>query len=281
MCLEELEALELDAFPRRDQIFPSRFRSRIGFAGGDQPEVGGAAVRADQETAPEMVQLELVWPAPRNEPPGSGVRLAARNGPGFRAVGLLAGEEHELPRTALVGRHPEGLVGFFVHQPVPLRRIAEPVQHHAVPAQRFRVEACVEHSVARAGPHEIRRGALDPVRQHFAGPGVQKAELVDSPSHRIGSEGQDLVVRRDLQGAEREIAVRGVPVCFARQLVPIEQEFFPAGSTTSPSGRAAAENRVFLAAPIPGEIDEGSVAHRRGRGIRDDPGLHLVEHGVP
>ena len=97
MGLEELEAFELDACARRDQIFPSRFRPRIGFAGGDQPEVRGAAVRADQETAPEMVELEFVGSTPRNEPARSGVRLPGWDGPGFRAIRLLAVEQYELP----------------------------------------------------------------------------------------------------------------------------------------------------------------------------------------
>ena len=43
---------------------------------------------------------------------------------------------------------------------------------------------------------------------------------------------------------------------------------------------AAAEDRILLSAAVAGEIEEGPVAHRWGCGVRDDAGLHLVEHRV-
>ena len=44
-----------------------------------------------------MVEFEFVGPTPRNEPARSGVRLPGWDGPGFRAIRLLAVEQYELP----------------------------------------------------------------------------------------------------------------------------------------------------------------------------------------
>ena len=189
-----------------------------------------------------------------------------------RAVRLFAIEQHELPGPALVGRNPIGLVSLLVHENVLLDRMPESVKHHLRPAESCRIGARVEHGVAGASPHDVGRGARDPIFQHLPGTRVKEAELVEPPPHRIRREGQDLVVRRDLQGADREVPVRGLPVRLARQLIAVEQKFCPARFTTSRSGRAAVEDGVLLPAPVPGEIEKTARAALAGRPYRERSG---------
>ena len=128
---------------------PRRFVRGVLLGCGHQPEIGRSSVRADQEPAPEVIEFELVGPTPRNQPPGRRIRIGARDRPGLGAVGLLAVEQHELPRTALVGGHPEGLVRLLVHQGVLLDGLPEAVQHHLRPAEGLVIGPGIEHGVPR------------------------------------------------------------------------------------------------------------------------------------
>ena len=146
--------------------------------------------------------------------------------------------------------HPEGLVRLLVHQGVLLNGLSEAVQHHLRPAQGLRIGAGVEHRVPGGRPDDVRRGARDPVFEYFPGARVQKTEFVEAPPHRVGREGQNLVVGGDLESAHREIAFGGVAVRLARQLIAVQQEFLPARRAALRSGRAAAEHRVLLPAAV-------------------------------
>ena len=259
------------AFLRGNDIAPAA--ARVVLRRLDQAEIGSAAIRADIEPSPEVVQLELVFLLARHEHPNRRVRRTARHGERFGSLGLDAVEEQEFARTARRDGDIEGLVRFVEDDFVLFGRLAQPVALHAVPAQGLLVLDDIEDRVPGLRPDQVGRGPRDLVRQEAPGFRIEEADRVDAAADGVHRVGVEPVLRARLDRPQVEVAVGRGSVGLARQPVPVEEDA-PARAFLR---GLSAERCVFLPLAVSPPVEERAVAHRRRRGVRDDPRLQFRE----